>query len=450
MLFTVQQLIADRPVPTTVRPGQTGLDALNLMIAHDYSQLPVVDGASRLVGLVTGDSLLRAANNLGVLPKDLRVKDAQLKPRTASVDSDVFDLLDDLKAAAAVLIVDGAQQLVGIVTDYDAMEFLRRRAEDMMLVEDIETSLKDHIYAAFTTDGHVDDHALTAVVVEVADSRRKQVETFRKALNHYLSLSGNGPGAKPDSALVEKVVSRHYPDQEGDISLDRLTMAQFVDVLLKGAPTYIGRVFPIGLEAVRTLLDPVREIRNTLFHFRDAITPPQRERLRYCAQWLAQAGASFQIAAEGTASGEGTVSGAATLLASAGGVDTVVDEKAAPRSTPVGEHVSPDGPVTPPLLREHESEPSRITAVGAMRVADYAKLTAHLKEQQAERKVVSMAFGEIERVIDGSLPDAARLHRSWWSNDASTFAYARAWVDAGWRVTADMADEVATFTRDRA
>lgn len=251
MLFTVQQLIDDRPAPTTVRPEQTGLDALNLMIAHDYSQLPVVDGASRLVGLVTGDSLLRAANNLGVLPKDLRVKDAQLKPRTASVDSDVFDLLDDLKAAAAVLIVDGAQQLVGIVTDYDAMEFLRRRAEDMMLVEDIETSLKDHIYAAFTTDGHVDDHALTAVVVEVADSRRKQVETFRKALNHYLSLSGNGPGAKPDSALVEKAVSRHYPDQEGDISLDRLTMAQFVDVLLKGAPTYIGRVFPIGLEAVR-------------------------------------------------------------------------------------------------------------------------------------------------------------------------------------------------------
>ncbi len=140
MLFTVQQLIADRPTPTIVGPEQTGLEALNLMIQHDYSQLPVVDDASRLVGLITGDSLLRAVNNLGVIPKELRVKDAQLKPRTANVESDVFDLIDDLKATAAVLIVDAAQQLVGIVTDYDAMEFLRRRAEDMMLVEDIPPS----------------------------------------------------------------------------------------------------------------------------------------------------------------------------------------------------------------------------------------------------------------------------------------------------------------------
>jgi len=95
-----------------------------------------------------------------------------------------------------------------------------------------------------------------------------------------------------------------------------------------------------------------------------------------------------------------------------------------------------------------ETEPVKIAAVGAMRVADYAKLTERLREQPRDRMVLSMAFSEIELLIGASLPDSARLHRSWWSNDASTFAYARAWADAGWRVTADMADEVATFTRD--
>ncbi len=294
MLFTVQQLIADRPAPTIVGPEQTGLDALNLMIAQDYSQLPVVDDASRLVGLITGDSLPRAANNFGVLPKDLRVKDAQVKARTAGVDSDVFDLLDDLKAAAAVLIVDAAQQLVGIVTDYDAMEFLRRRAEDTMLVEDIETSLKDHICAAFTTNGQVDNHTMAAVIADVADPQKKQADQFRKALNHYLSLAGNGAAAKPNASLVEKVLVAQYPDKARALSLDDLTMAQYVDVLLKSRQKYIDRVFHVGTQSIRTLFASVRPIRNALFHFRGSIMPEQRDQLRFCAEWLATATVALQ------------------------------------------------------------------------------------------------------------------------------------------------------------
>jgi len=445
MLFTVQQLIADRPAPTIVGPEQTGLDALHLMIAHNYSQLPVVDDASRLVGLITGDSLLRAANNLGVLPKELRVKDAQLKPRTAGVDSDVFDLLDDLKAAAAVLIVDAAQQLVGIVTDYDAMEFLRRRAEDVMLVEDIETSLKDHIRAAFTTNGQVDNHTMAAVIADVANPQKKQADQFRKALNHYLNLAGNGVAAKPNASLVEKVLAEQYSDKARDISLDDLTMAQYVDVLLhknRQAETYIKRVFHVGAQSIRNLFTSVRPIRNALFHFRGTITSEQRDQLRFCAEWLAKATAALQTRAAETT---------ATVLAipePAQRVEAIAnDESVTSQPAPASGQTPPDGPVTGPEVKG--TEPIKIAAIGAMRVADYAKLTERLKKQPLDRTVLSMAFSEIELLIGASLPDSARLHRSWWSNDASTFAYARAWTDAGWRVTADMADEVATFTRDR-
>jgi len=443
MLFTVQQLIAGCPTPTIIGPEQTGLEALNLMIQHDYSQLPVVDGDSRLIGLITGDSLLRAVNSLGVLPKELRVKDAQLKPRTASVDSDVFDLLDDLKAAAAVLILDAAQQLVGVVTDYDAMDFFRRHSEDMMLVEDIETSLKDHIRAASTTDGQADDRTLAAAIADVADPQKKQAEQFRKAINHYLGLAGSGAAAKPNASLVQQVVAAQYPDKARDISLDDLTMAQYVDVLLhKSRQAYIDRVFPVGAQAVRTLFASVRPIRNALFHFRGSIMPEQRNQLRYCAEWLAGAFVAPRITAEQTASN------VPAGLGSAGGAEVIAsDERATSQPTPSGAQASLGDSVTEP--HAHETGPIKIAATGPMRVVDYAQLTAYLKEQPSDRKVESMAFGEIERVTGGSLPEAARLHRSWWSNDASTFAYARAWTDAGWRVTADMADEVATFTRDR-
>ncbi len=424
MLFTVQQLIEGRPPPTVIGPEQTGLDALTLMIQHDYSQLPVVDGAARLVGLITGDSLLRAVNNLGVLPRDLRVKDALLdKPRTAGVETDVFDLIDALKATAAVLVVDAAQQLAGIVTDYDAMEFLRRRAEDIMLVEDIETSLKDHIRAAFSPGGQVDDQALADAITDVTNAQKERAEQFRKALAYYLSLAGDG-AAKPDAALVTQVVERYYADKAQGKSLDDLTMAEYVNVLLhRSRHAYISHVFPVGAQAVRTLFDAVRPTRNALAHFRGGITPQQRDQLRYCAQWLAR---GTTPRASGAAQSRTAAGQAVPPSTGRSAVDAVAEPRAA------------------------AGEPVKIAATGAMRVADYGRLADALRAQPPDRAVVSMAFGEIEQLIGGSLPEAARMHRSWWSNDAATFAYAQAWVDAGWRVSADMIEEVATFTRRRA
>lgn len=439
MLFTVQQLIDDRPAPTVIGPDQSGLEALDLMIQYDYSQLPVVDEASRLVGLITGDSLLRTVDNLGVLPKDLRVKDALRKPHIASVDSDIFDLIDDLKAAAAVLIVDAQQQLVGIVTDYDAMDFLRRRAEDMMLVEDIETSLKDHIRAAFSINGQVDEHMLATAIADVADLQKERAEQFQKALKHYLSLAGEGAARTADESLVQQVLAKHYPARAPDMSLDDLTIAEYVAVLLnKNRKLYLDQAFHVGAQAMRTLLDPVRETRNALFHFRGGITPQQRERLRYCAWWLAQGLATPRTTAETATFRSQGMDESASVIDAPVSLETIVR---------LPDDVPFDTAVAGPPAKE--GGPAKIAATGELRVADYSRLTEHLRAQPPDRTVVSLAFSEIERLLGGSLPDAARLHRSWWSNDTATFAYAKAWAEAGWRVGADMIEELTTFTRER-
>ncbi len=66
MPFTVQQLIEGRQEPVTVSPHDTVKKALELMIEHDFSQLPVVDESRKALGIVTSDSILRALNNFGV------------------------------------------------------------------------------------------------------------------------------------------------------------------------------------------------------------------------------------------------------------------------------------------------------------------------------------------------------------------------------------------------
>ncbi len=53
--------------------------------------------------------------------------------------------------ATAVLIVDASGKLKNIVTTYDTTSYLREQAEDMLIVEDIETTIKAFIVAAVLT-----------------------------------------------------------------------------------------------------------------------------------------------------------------------------------------------------------------------------------------------------------------------------------------------------------
>src|SRR6266480_5147025 len=182
MPFTVQQLIEGRQEPVAVSPQDTVKKALELMIEHDFSQLPVVDESRKALGIVTSDSILRALNNFSVPLADLHVSHAMVKiHRKYSPDEDLFDLLDDLKNTYAVLIINTEESLIGIVTSYDTTEYFRRRAEDMMFVEDIETTLRDFIRIAYAngTD-EPDSKILSTTISEITDTDLRK--KFQNAL----------------------------------------------------------------------------------------------------------------------------------------------------------------------------------------------------------------------------------------------------------------------------
>lgn len=62
----------------------------------------------------------------------------------------------------------------------------------------------------------------------------------------------------------------------------------------------------------------------------------------------------------------------------------------------------------------------------------YEKLKSHLQSINQDR--VTMTFAEIEEILGFSLPNSAYKHRAWWSNTDS-HTQARAWLDAGWKVS---------------
>jgi len=79
----------------------------------------------------------------------------------------------------------------------------------------------------------------------------------------------------------------------------------------------------------------------------------------------------------------------------------------------------------------------------------YDLLAKHLRALSAGQARVTLSFQTIEEEILGSrLPDSAyNPSYSWWGNDR-TKSHARAWLDAGWRVShKDLVKKTVTFQR---
>lgn len=246
MLFPIQQLLKGRDAPLCV-PRETRIDkALAQMIEHDYSQLPVVDDQGDLVGMVSKDSIVGSYYHIGqsVSLLGLTVDHCQTKPMTMTAEQDIFDALDLLKTHFAVIIVEG-QKPVGILTNYDTTHFFRDISEGLILVEDIETTLRQYVETILS-----DEHSMAT------------------ALKHAFGAQKNDP-------------------DEPAVSFDRLTFGQQMRFIKHPAnwPHFEGIFQPLDL--FWPLMDQVREIRNQLAHFRGRLEPMQHHALLYARDWLA-------------------------------------------------------------------------------------------------------------------------------------------------------------------
>ena len=242
MPVTVQDLLADKLKPVCVSVDAMAVEALRLMIAGEYSQLPITDGNEELVGMITSDSITRALNLLNVKIQELKVSNANQPTKQYKLDSDLSELLDGLRDTYAVPVVDNFRRVIGIVTNYDTAAYFRSRAEDMMVVEDVETMLKDCIRVdLWVHQGQIDDAELIVTISKEIGTKTFDILTF----SDYLILFIHGS---------------RWDKFSSQIDLDR--------------------------DACRKMLEQVKDVRNDLFHFRTDISAERRYALNYCRDWL--------------------------------------------------------------------------------------------------------------------------------------------------------------------
>ncbi|HEX6037911.1 DUF4268 domain-containing protein [Longimicrobium sp.] len=405
MAVSIQLLIQGQPPLETITPGATLHDAVARMIEHDFSQLPVVEN-DRPYGtpasLVTSSSIARALHMFGASLKELQVRDAAIPARTISADEDLFSKMDDL-LDDAVLVLNPDGSLAGIVTNYDTTQYFRRRAEDLLLVEDIETTLKDHIRIAYGGDEEDPNGPIQAAVDALSTREDSIREACRKSFRRFCGQRQIPVG---DAELAE-TIDANFTGPDETRRFDDLALSEYIQLASgrSGWPK-LEPIFGVKAEAFRLMLDGVRKTRNKLMHFRPDIERVERDRLRFCAEWFKNR----------------------PVITPEPGA---VDESVASIEQPVEPTLQGDEPAPE---REDVTAPASGIGEGNAVESKYAPLAATLARQPRSVERVTLTFEEIEQIIGASLPASARQHRAWWANDSAAHVQSGEWLRVNWRV----------------
>ena len=351
MLFAIRQLLEGRAAPLCVPQNTRLRDALQLMMRHGYSQLPVVEDDGDLLGIISNKTIAHTYFLLGgqVALLDLTVDHCLARVDPLTPDDDLFEACEKLRDEDSALVIVEGRKPVGLLTAGDLTQFFRHRSEDLIRIEDIEVTLRLRARDAFPDDAAMDQALILAVGPDPQDPTRPKKHFNNLSLGELLHL---------------------------------ITHEQ-------NWPNFNGMFEP--LELFVSLMERVRLVRNILAHFRGSADQIQDSTLRYAVDWLSTRA--------GAAQGEG------------------------PRRVTI----------------THAETPSGIKG------KRYDPLKEWLSKQTQDPVGMRVNFRDIETLLGGPLPAAARKHQSWWSSNPNE-AQSLAWLEAGWRVSqVDLAKREVTF-----
>ncbi len=400
MALTLEYLLPSDQQLRTVQFHESVNQAINIMCQHGYGQLPVVDPRGDFQGqAITFESILQAVQSFRTGPETLLVRDATQRVHGYPADADLLETLDDIHRDNFAIIVDESK-LKGIVTTADTAAFFREYAEDLMLIEGIESRIRDAIQALYAGDGGGLEFAIVAVTDRTAEIRKR----FPAAVKAYLTLSTGAPCEIDSSALSEAEKKLGLPTTVA--RFDSLGLNDLIQVLLRHEQAPKLQQSQDSSE-LRILLHQVRDARNKLAHFRGEVSPEERRTIKVAAKWL---------------------------------------EDNLPAQLPETPSAQPTDAMTPPLsLPGKEVEEEADGASGSYAPLAYLLRTMGVGDQASSS--FPMTFREIEAIVKKDLPRSAYEYRAWWSNDPMK-PQAAAWLNEGWRTTAvNMTDGRLTFVR---
>lgn len=123
----ISELIARDPV--VIAPGDSVVEAAQILAAYDIGGLPVVDGTGQLVGVVSKTDLVRLwASNVSDW-RDLRIADVMTAPaltiHAAATFQEAAEKMSDRSVARLVVIDESSGHVLGLLSDSDLVRAVR-------------------------------------------------------------------------------------------------------------------------------------------------------------------------------------------------------------------------------------------------------------------------------------------------------------------------------------
>jgi CBS domain-containing protein len=241
--FRVAKLVPPDQDVVSVAPGTSVGAAIHLMRSRGFSQLPVLAGGT-VIGVFSFRSLAAGLHTVrrNDDPLEAHVEDFVEDLAFVRAGDEVGEILAHLDRDGAVLIGD-EQNLVAVATTSDVTSLLWEATRPFVLLQDIELAIRDLMRSAC-----------------------------------------------PSSTEMSKRIGAadKTPAADGSARLEDLTMSGLLSVLLNG-PNFgqcFSLTFGTNRDLVKSQLEPTREIRNKVFHFRDDVTAEELNTLIAARKWL--------------------------------------------------------------------------------------------------------------------------------------------------------------------
>lgn len=230
----ISKLLAANNPPQCIAPDSPINEAVTLMLAHGYSQLPVTTTLREVKGVISWQSI-GARLSLGI--RGNLVRDMMERHHEVQHDISIFQAIPIVVSNDYVLVRGADRAISGIVTASDlSLQFLQL-SEPFLLLSEIENQVRRVISKKF---------------------QRVELGNVRNPLD------------------AERAVS-HVSD---------LTFGEYIR-LLENAENWVKSELPMDRGVFCSRLEVVRKIRNDVMHFDpDGISPSDLETLREFARFF--------------------------------------------------------------------------------------------------------------------------------------------------------------------
>jgi CBS domain-containing protein len=232
--FRIGKLAAANRPPVSIAPDAPLREAVTLMMLHDVSQLPVMQGERTVKGLISWKTI---GSRLALGAGGEMVRDFMEAAAEISADASLFAAIRTIVDRQYVLVRDSEQRISGIVTTTDVSLRFQQLAEPFLLLGEIENHVRRLIDGKFSLED-------VESFRDPSDAGREVQSVADLTFGEYLRLLEN-------PAMWEKL----------DVQVDRLSFVE--------------------------QLDRVREIRNDVMHFDpDGVLDEELVTLRRFVQFL--------------------------------------------------------------------------------------------------------------------------------------------------------------------